>query len=126
MACTAASYGERDEAVHAKQRVTKTYKMPAAIRFCEDCERYHVDARPGEHLINEKRRKILYYLAQGYRQPDIGPLVGGHLGGVEDAIREMRERFYALNNVNLVAIVISLGIINPNDFVPKIEERSQA
>lgn len=122
MACTNAAYSNRQQAIDAKRRVLRSFKVNTSLAYCEDCDKFHLVAQ-GKN-INERSVKILQCLAQGFRDRETGEIVGMSPRTVEDIIQDMMKQFYALSRVHLVAIVISLGIISPNEFVPAEEEKN--
>jgi len=65
-------------------------------------------------------------LAHGFSARHIGPIIGLSQRYTENEIAQMMRYFYALNRTNLVAIAISLGIVNPQEFVPPVTEGSHA
>ncbi len=123
MLCTVASNENHHAARNAQRTVRNTYRLPSSVRHCERCDRYHVVVE-ADRCWNRKRwREILVYVAQGYRDPEIGPLVKMSAKGVEYAVLEMTKRLNAMSRPNLVAIAICLGILDPNDFVPEFDEK---
>jgi len=108
----------------AHRTVRKTYQLPSSVRYCESCDRYHVVVEPDRWWNRTRWRDILQYIAQGYRDPEIAPLVKMSAKGVECAVLEITKRLNAMSRPNLVAIAICLGILDPNEFVPAVDEKA--
>lgn len=123
--CTSASFKDRGSAVTAKRRIMRTLRLTSTVSYCEKCDKYHLVAEH-RHPLTERWVMILQCLAQGYRDAETAEVVKMSARSVEWSVAEMMKRFYALSRPNLIAIAISLGIINPNDFVPAEEEAKHA
>lgn len=122
--CTAASFDTREKAIDAKRRFLRHYRVRCTASYCEKCDKFHVTMDTQQRgQLSEKSIMILQCLAQGYRARETAEIVGLTDRTVEWMIQEMMKRFYALSRVNLVAIAIALGIVNPNDFVTDVVER---
>ncbi len=124
MICSKAAFAERSDARNAKRVVRQTYRLPSNVVFCERCDQYHVVVESNRCWNRTRWHEILQYVAQGYRDPEIAPLVELSVRGGENAVLEMTKRLNAMSRPNLVAIAICLGILNPNDFVPTVSERN--
>jgi DNA-binding CsgD family transcriptional regulator len=120
-------YDSIESARGAKRALTRKLQASGTAAHCDVCDRYHISVqRVGGITMSADRVSLLLYVAQGYRDAEIAKFTGWKPRYVEYLIEQMFKRFYALNRAHLVAIVISLGIINPNEFVPKQEEAAHA
>lgn len=128
MACTNAAYQNRQQAIDAKRRVLRSFKVNASISYCDQCDKFHVIAQGNGVLgkLTETKVAILQCMAQGFRDRETAEIVGLTMRTVENYTEGMMKQFYALSRAHLVAIIIALGIISPNDFVPAQEERTHA
>lgn len=126
--CTRAAFVDRDTAVQAKRILLRQYRdasrrAPAlSVGYCESCDKYHVIADKTRYPFTDRCVRILECLAQGYRDRETATIVHLTQRTVEWEIGLMMKRFNALSRANLVAIVIALGLINPNTFMPTSSE----
>jgi hypothetical protein len=129
--CTVAAYATLPEAMSARRDIKRLYHANTSCALCEKCDKYHVVAKVGQYPIHVQWKRVIELIAQGHDRNGIArsmsnekvtitPFVVDHL------VARILNHFYALNRANLVAIAISLGIIDPNSFVPKAEERLHA
>ena len=121
MACLAEAFTDPKLPRQAQRRIFKDFRLSAECYYCEECNAYHVRAI----LPNKRHRRILELLAEGYRDADIARQVGMTPRTVGWVVGELSKQFYSLNRPNLVAIVIALGIVNPQTFVPSVQEPKQ-
>ena len=130
--CTRAAYGDKPAAISARRKLLRQFrdasqKAPTlAVAYCEQCDRYHIIADRTRYPFNAQTIRILECVAQGYRDTETADIVSMTKDTVEWHVRSMMKRFAALSRPHLVAISISLGLINPNDFVPEQDERIHA
>lgn len=124
MPCTRASYPDRRAGLSAKRAIRRTYSANAAIFHCGVCDRYHVDMEIGRYPVSEAWQELLQCIAQGMTNEEITTRTRYTTKrSIEWAIEEMMQRFYALNRTHLIAIAIALGIVDPQSFVPPIQEK---
>lgn len=124
MDCASATWDDRAGATAAKRNIKRTYFINTDVYLCETCDHYHVKQSGGRHPVSDKWQLVLQCLAQGMTLKEISEQVGLTPRSVYWTLNELRDRFYALNRPHLVAISISLGIVNPNIFIPSLEERN--
>ncbi len=125
--CTRASYPDKRSGAAAKRAITRVYKANTSVYHCDDCDRYHINVEVGRYPVSESWQELLQYLAQGMTNDEI--LERTHYKtkrSLEWAIDEMMHRLYALNRTHLIAIAISLGIVDPNTFVPPLEKHDRS
>jgi hypothetical protein len=140
MYCTAAAYSSAPVARSERRRITREYRYRPTVNYCERCDAYHL-CEDSKYPFDPRWKEVLVMLAQGFSSTDIaktlrrlppgsrndGPLRDKRYTGpmkttsVDTIIRRMMHHFYALSRANLVAITISLGIIDPNKFVPGVK-----
>lgn len=123
MNCTVAHYKDRQSASRVKRKVLRSMNIHTNVSYCSMCDCYHVDATGRKNDFSPTQLEILRYLAEGYTDIEISSLINIQWRGVEASITRMKQRLYALSRTNLVAIAISLGIVDPNDFVPQEKEK---
>ena len=100
-------------------------RLRCAIMFCEACDGYHVvydNSRHRNERIDETHLRILEMLAMGMRDYDIGVDLNLTRKQVSRAVARLMVTLNAFNRPNLIAICITLGIINPSAFVPALKE----
>lgn len=129
--CTRASYDDKAAATTARRKLLRKFGDSAqrapvlAVLYCEDCDRYHIVADKAKYF-NERAIRILQYMAQGFRDAEIANIMDLTVDKIDWSVRSMLKRFNALSRTHLMAIAISLGLVNPNDFVPEHDERQHA
>lgn len=101
-------------------------RLRTNISHCDECDAYHLNAEHPEKEVPPSSILILQCLAQGYRDAETAKIVSLTVRSVEGKVTNMMKRFAALSRPNLIAITISLGILDPNSFVPHQEERIHA
>lgn len=120
-----AAYPDRREANSVKRNLQRRYKLSVSIYLCETCDKFHL-TKSGRANIAERPMKVLRMLAQGFQREEIAQDTGIPANSVHWYTKELIHHFSALNTAHLVAISISLGILNPNEFVPALTERNHA
>lgn len=126
MACPQASFPTKQDGNTARRTVRRAYKANTSIFLCGVCDKFHLRMEIGCYPVSETWQLILDCLAQGMTNAEMSARTGLKPTSVIWAIEEMKKRFYALNRPHLIAISISLGIVNPNSFVPSITESTHA
>lgn len=130
--CTRAAYADKSLASNARRKLLRQFrdssqKAPTlSVTYCERCDRYHIIADKTKYPFTQTTVRILECVSQGYRDSETAGIVEMTQDTVEWHIRSMMKRFNALSRPHLVAISISLGLINPNDFVPEQDEKLHA
>ena len=119
--CSPVVFESRALANRARRRVTREYRTKSVSSLCEVCDKYHFTTNVPE--FKEVKIKILTLIGQGFRDSEIGPIIGLSSKGIHYHVQEMMTRLDAGSRSHLVAISVSLGIINPNEFVPALEEK---
>jgi DNA-binding NarL/FixJ family response regulator len=128
--CSQASFESRKNAIDAKRSMLRRFrssheKAPELrIGYCESCDKYHITANTLKYPFTKGSVMILQCIAQGYRDRETAEIVTKTEDTISWEVIMMMRRFNALSRANLVAIVIALGIINPNDFVPIAQEHA--
>jgi DNA-binding CsgD family transcriptional regulator len=122
MACPNASFPDNKGALAAKRAIKRAFNANTAISHCGECDAYHVALEVGQYPVSHEWQRILHGVAEGMSNYEIADQLGMGWRGVEYAVEEMKKRFYALNRPHLIAIVIALGVVDPNRFVPKIKK----
>ncbi len=119
--CSGSAYAKREDARQALGSLPRPLlarRRPIAA-YCDQCDKYHL-------VISEQRKdwvELVRLVAQGFTYDEISKMLGNASQKVvKMRLMKIRRHFYALSNPNLVAICISLGIIDPSEFVPKREE----
>lgn len=121
--CNTASYETVAIATAARRKIKRLYRANAVSVLCERCDHYHVRVKLGQFPVKVRWKKIIELIAQGHDRNEIAREIGVSMRSVENQVQYIMNHFYALNRANLVAISISLGIIDPNDFVPTVGEK---
>lgn len=125
MHCAAAGYETEAKAVDARRDLRRHYYLNAVVVYCQDCDAYHteVELRGKDALKRWQRWKVvLTLLAQGLSARMIGEELGVSRRAIEKNIISLHEHFYALNTTHLIAIALSLRLVDPNQCVPRIGE----
>ena len=122
MPCPVAPQDDKRAAMSASRVIRRVYKANTSVYLCGECDKYHATIEIGRYPVSESWQRVLECLAQGMTREETGLATNLGPRGVDWAIEEMRKRFYALNRPHLVAIAISLGIVDPAKFVPSIEK----
>lgn len=122
-ACTAATYTEYNKAHEVKRTLAR--RLAVTVRHCEKCDKYHLRADAKRMQIPKKALSAIHYLALGYSVPEIAKMTGTCAATLRWNIAELKYAFNALSAVHLVAILISLGQLDPNEYVPELTERCQ-
>lgn len=120
-----ASYPQRAEANDVKRKLMRRYKLSVSVYLCETCDHFHL-MKSTRVNIAERPMIVLKMLAQGFQREEIARETGISANSVKWYTCELIHQFSALNTAHLVATVIALGILNPNDFVPALTERDHA
>lgn len=122
MSCSTASYTTKDRALSVRRQIRRTTNIATKIRYCDRCDRYHIstDGRPASYT--PRMIEFLKLCAAGYRQSEIAKILGVSERTVEWNIDELKQRLYAFSSAHLVAIAISIGVLDPNEFVPSLEK----
>lgn len=99
-----------------------------SVVHCGTCDQYHTVAPKGDehgnrHGLKEENYRVLSLIAQGYTRPEIAKELNRDIKHVEHIMRIMFLRFNALNVANLIAVTMTLGMLDPHAFVPRITER---
>jgi DNA-binding NarL/FixJ family response regulator len=77
----------------------------------------------GQYPVLTRWKKIIELIAQGFGRQAIAKELGVTPYAADHQITHILNHFYATNRAHLVAIAVSLGIIDPRSFVPKVEEK---
>ena len=127
MSCTTASYKDPSEVANGKRIFKKYFRMNCIVKWCEGCDAYHVsgDKNIDRYPFVKNWRTMLELVAEGISDRDAAKILGISPRMVEYYVEQITKYFYATNRANLVAITISLGLLNPNDFIPKIGEHHE-
>jgi len=122
--CTTLAYHERPAAM-SDQRALRRKNIIAHIAHCGVCDKYHltVDSPSGEAFVKSDVR-ILELIAQGFRWKDAQETLGMSDRRFRYRMQLMADRFYAMNQTHLIAIVIALGIIDVRPYVPIVKEHT--
>lgn len=129
--CNTIGFKRAGDAKVMQRNIRRRFRADSTCVLCEKCDMYHVRAKTGKFPIKVQSAKILNYLAQGYDSKAIADELNAAIldarrhtttRKVEHEITSMMNNFYALNRTNLVAIAISLGIVEPNDFTARVGE----
>lgn len=123
--CSGSAYANREDARGALERLPRSMllrRRPIAA-YCDRCDKYHL-------VISEQRKEwidLVKLVAQGFTYDEIAKMMGNTTRhALKMQLMSIRRHFYALSNPNLVAICISLGLIDPSEFVPKREDPHHA
>lgn len=117
-----------------QRNIRRRFRANSTCELCEKCDHYHVKVKTGQYPVKVQRQQILHCLALGYSAAAIAAELNESIRDprrfmtkrkVEHEITNMMDNFYALNRANLIAIAISLGIVEPNDFTSGVQEKCQ-
>lgn len=123
MNCTAASYQTEKEARDVTRKLRR-WHLAVMVSYCEECDRYHLKGEAKRLKIPKKSLAIMRQIAMGFTQQETAEIVSMGLAGVRWHVRELKFAFNALSDTHLVAIMIALGLLSPNEFVPAVAERT--
>ena len=121
--CTVAGYESAEVAAQARKHIKRMYHASTTCALCETCDKYHVFVKIGQYPVLTQWKTIIELIAQGMNRERIAnelkitPYAAAHV------INRILGHFYANNSAHLVAIAVSLGIVDPRSFVPKVEEK---
>lgn len=118
-----ATYPTHAEALKVKRALLRGHHLSVFIFHCETCDAYHLDSKTSKLRVPKKAMDILRLIALGHDQREISNLLSIPFPTVRWYTAGLRLQFAALSNPHLIATAIALGLLNPCDFVPKIEER---
>ncbi len=117
-ACYALTFTEKGEAVEVKRKLIRNRRLNTTVTYCTECDKYHVVADVSNSPVDKDWLLILNRIAQGFQAKEIAPELKVDERRVEYITNKMMKHFYALSRANLVAIGISLGLVDPSIFVP--------
>lgn len=120
--CPSATFSKL-EATAMKRKILRDMHMATSVYLCEGCDKYHLKANRKHLHINKSAHDVLRHIALGYFNPEIARITGLRLRTVQWYNEELRRTFSASSSSHLVAITIALGVIDPRDFVPQLEEQ---
>lgn len=111
-----------EEAKTARAYVKRTWKLPVCVTHCERCDGYHLRANAKSLGLGPVRKKIANLFAQGFTTREIAAEMNLTSRGVEWHMDGLRSQLSAMNITHLTMILVSLGLIDPHEFVPPIKE----
>lgn len=117
-------YGSAEEARAARRAYLRNYRLPVNFKFCEQCDALHLNINETQLHLPKKAMIVLKLLALGYTWGEISQRTGITARTVEWYAERLRQTFGAMNVANLVAITIAHRVLDPNDFVPPLVERT--
>jgi DNA-binding CsgD family transcriptional regulator len=125
---TTVAYLDRKEVNGVQKDLAHRLQLFVSTYYCGRCDAYHLYTSPAS--INAFDYEVLKMLALGYNSNEIAEKLDpqqprgsrGRSRKVRTAIQRAITRFYAMNQTHLVAIAITLGILDPREFVPTIKE----
>lgn len=123
MACTSATFESKFQAIGIKRKILRDSHMATTVYLCESCDKFHLKANKKHLHITKSAFDVLRHVALGYFHPEIARITGLRPRTVQWYIEELRRTFSASSSAHLVAIAISLGVIDPREFVPSLEEQ---
>lgn len=119
----AATFPTKQEAFEAKKYLRKSRRLRAQLKLCGFCDCYHIVSKPSLDLhITNRAIETLVLVAHGFTNRQVAEMMGTAVSTTTWYIQELLYAFGANNAANLVAIAISLGVINPSEFVRPLEE----
>lgn len=125
MSCTAAFYRDRPTARDAQHRITRTLHFSTSLRFCEECNGFHLNANIGRMNLPKRSLEVLSMVGQGFTMREISKYMGISFESVKWHLKALRSAFGANSSSHLIAIAIAVKALLPNNFVPGIvEERN--
>lgn len=107
----------QESAAAEKQNIERGLRLRCKIAYCEIHGEYHVVYGDRRSLLDERHRKILEMVSMGLRDPEIANDLGLTIKQIEHAVTRLSRRLNAISRPNLVAIAISLGIVDPSGFL---------
>jgi DNA-binding CsgD family transcriptional regulator len=123
---TMAAFNEHDEARRCQRQFLRERHARVTVYLCPECDYFHIASADERVFPPTHGKEILNLIAQGFTTNEIAQRIDLSRRTVEKYVEMMRKNFYALSAAHLVAIAFSLGIINPNDFVPQVKEKLHA
>lgn len=123
MTCTAAAFPDQSEARRMRRALDRRKFPPVQVYLCEKCDRYHFRGSSPDLKIWKTMSRVLKLCAMGFDQRTISEMTGYSKHCVEDVLYQLRQYFGALNRPHLVSIAISLGYLDPNDFIPPVIDK---
>jgi DNA-binding CsgD family transcriptional regulator len=120
--CAAATF-TLAEARDQRKSLSRHWRFPVSVYQCEACDQYHLRANTKNLKISASGLKVLQYTAQGYTAREIESNFGITAMTTNWWIKKLKEAFGANSAPHLVAIVISLSVLDPRTFVPTLTER---
>lgn len=125
MTCTGAIFDDRPSARDAQHRISRAYHFSTNIRFCESCDRFHLNANLGRLKLPKRAIEIMTLIGQGFTILEIAKALDLNAFNVRWYIRVCKERFGAMSMPHLMCIAIAVNALSPNTFVPPVIEREQ-
>jgi DNA-binding CsgD family transcriptional regulator len=121
--CSSAIYDDKPSARDAQHRIQRMYHFATNIRFCEDCDGFHLNANLGRLKLPKRAIEIMTLTGQGFTRNEIAQNLGISKDSVRWYYRVCQERFGAMSIAHLMCIAIAVNALSPNSFVPQIIER---
>jgi DNA-binding CsgD family transcriptional regulator len=122
MICSSATFDTKDEVNAVRRSLRAKEHLFVAATFCETCDAYHIGPdRESRPPLSPRRLEIMNLVAAGYTADEIAATLGTTRAAVQVHVKLAKKRFYANSAAHLVAVLISLGIIDPTPFVPTLK-----
>lgn len=124
--CVAVRYDTPEAAKAARKQYLRDYHLATNVYMCNNCESFHVVGNKSRIRLPKKAWEVLRLVAMGYSLTEISKNTGLNWYTARWYVEELRAVFDALNSAHLVCIAMRLGVLDPNEFVPPLVERTHA
>ena len=125
MSCTAAAFADASSAERTRRELAKRKFPPVQIYLCGTCDRFHFRGATPDMRIWKTDGRILRLCAMGFNTETIVEMTGYTKFTVHRRLYVLRQYFGALNLPHLVSIAISLGYLDPTEFIPPVVDKEQ-
>ncbi|MGB8966838.1 MAG: hypothetical protein WCB99_14475 [Candidatus Cybelea sp.] len=103
------------EAADTKRQIRRQHGIDVQPVFCEHCRKFHLRCETWPPV--RRWRDVLVCIARGFRRREIAKTLGMTDESVSWAIYQMCADWHALSQAHLITIVLSFGILSPDEFL---------
>jgi DNA-binding CsgD family transcriptional regulator len=119
---TVVSFPTKPEARSRHKTLAERISIFTSVVHCETCDQYHILVT--DDSLGDREYEVLRMLARGFLRDEIAKEIGWTPWQVNNFQKALYQRLYVFTRPHLVAIAISLGMLDPADFIPALTERN--
>src|SRR5271165_5487935 len=108
MNCTQAKYQDKPAARDAQHRISRALHFATNLRFCEECDGFHLFADLKRIKLPKYGSEIISLLGQGFTWKEIAKTLDITYRKVEWTVRALKVCFGAMSSSHLIAIAIAV------------------